>query len=293
MTEQLSEYTRLASLLEAGKNDQALVMMHSWDKVWINQFYQCYPQHYKALQHSDFNKFWAEQRQLLNPTLGFLAQNYLTDSDLVLGFVFYLLALHAEPLSEAEYVNYLELALRFKSIHAAQAFFQHQLKKNKQDSKLQLNYLIDLLNEWDILALIHETPGFLLLADGYLHLLNIAMQLKQDNIKQVHFALWKNLTLAELYEPQSAASIHNAYFGEGLALSNSLGFTTIGRLKEKLNQLITDKTIIEQAEHSAKSSFKNVEEVKLETWIEAKRQGVSPKVILEEKFMTLNPKLTG
>ena len=153
--------------------------------------------------------------------------------------------------------------------------------------------IAELLLNWKNLASEHGTPGFLLLANGYLHLAKIAAEQKDYTRYEAACAcLWENLTLAELEEPQSAASIHNAYFGKGLELSNPLQIETIKTLKEKASILITDNSIKTRAENQVKASSSDKEEqAHLLTWLQSRNRSKAAKPAPTTESTPPSPKI--
>lgn len=274
---QVEAYEELDALLDSAKFPEAIEKMRPWNKVWLHQFYETYPHRYTILKHADFNEFWAEKRAALYTKSEFKAQKNIADIDFVLGYVFYLLALKAKQSQPQAYIVHLKNALRFHSIHAAQTFFNELLKKPDSDKKLE--EIMHLLDIWKKFGTQHGTPGFLLLANGYLQYARITAERKDyASFEKACTSLWENLTLAELNEPNSTDSIHNAYFGQGLTLSNPLEIDTIAALKEKASRLITDNSIKKRAEQNAESIFKgDVEPPPLLTWLQSRNNTRAPK----------------
>jgi hypothetical protein len=228
--------------------------MRDWDKSKLTQFYQTYPQKYPILKHEAFNEFWAEQRAALYPKNPFVAQKHIPDCDLVLGYVFYLLSIKFKTSADKSQ-EYLQLALKYDSIHAAQTHL-HKLIMQRCDQARKVETITETLSGWNKLAAKHGAPGFLLLANGYLQLAKTLYELNDtERYNKSCFELWKNLTLVALEEPQSEASINNAFFGQGLAFGNPLKLTTVEAIKESAGRIIADNTIKERAEHTAHASF--------------------------------------
>ncbi len=258
----LDAYKKVDSLLDQAKFSEALDHMKSWDKIRLNQFYQAYPNRYPILKHAYFDNFWAEKRVELYPKNPFVAQKPIADCDLVLGYVFYLLALNYQTTAVDKSDKYLNLALKFDSIQAAQMRL-HQVITQKMGPEEKIQALLNTLADMESLAAKQGAAGFLLLADGYLHLVKTYLdqepQKEQDETAYhaACFELWKNLTLVELEltEPRSTAVIHNAYFGEGLSLGNSFKLSTIAEIKDEAGLLITSSEIKAQAEQNVRDSF--------------------------------------
>lgn len=140
----------------------------------------------------------------------------------------------------------------------------------KYDVIKKMEILASLLLNLEKLVVKHVTPAFLLLANGYLHLLRMYREKLKDLLMYDHFAsqnLWKNLLLAELKESESEHSIHNAYFGKGLSMSNSMQLETLSDIKKEAYELIADESIISYAEKQAHLSLLDHEcHEKLMSW---------------------------
>jgi hypothetical protein len=264
--ELLLAYEEVDNLLDSAQFSQAIGKMRPWNKVELNQFYQAYPHRYPILKHEAFNKFWAEKRLTLHSHNSFAAQKHIPDCDLVLGYVFYLLALTLKNKSNSpdQSDEYLKLALKFDSIHAAQTYL-HKIIMQHGDQEKRINAITETLLSWKTLAAKHGAPGFLLLANGYLHLANIS-KLNNKRYEEACFELWKNITLVELEEPQSVASINNAYFGQGFKLGNAQELTTVKDIKTSFRKIVTS-SIQQEATKEAQALFIDDEsKLKLSAW---------------------------
>jgi len=255
MNEEQRTFSKVDKLLCVEKFPDAIKIMHSWPKVRLNKFYEEYPLHYELLKQDDFAEFWSKRRSEL-PKYDFQAQPNVPDIDFVLGYVFYLLALNAENKHcQEDFIKYLHLALKFDSIHAAQTFFHKILMSETNDIAKKTENLAAILLHWEHLGNKHGTPGYLLLANGYLHLVfiyrNKLKSMKIDSLASK--SLWKNLVLAQWSELDSKSSIHNAFFGNGLRVSNAAKLTTISDMKSAARKLIADENIIIFAENDVRS----------------------------------------
>lgn len=247
-------YEEVDKFLDSAQFPQAIEKMKAWGKVEINQFYLAYPHRYPILKHEAFNEFWAEKRAELYPKNPFVTQKHVRDCEFVLGYVFYLLSIKFKASSDKS-EEFLQRALEFDSIHAAQTYL-HQIIMKKGDQEEKIEILEKTLSTWNRLAAKHGAPGFLLLANGYLHLAKTFLELNSsERYEEACFELWKNLTLVQLEEPQSEASINNAYFGHGFALGNPLKLPTVEEIKESASKIIADNTIKTRAATIANASF--------------------------------------
>lgn len=260
-------FKQVNALLESARFPEAADEMKPWPKVWINQFVETYPQNYELIKHTDFEPFWEERRENVasqnvdsknaDSKFVFAKQNPLLDIDLVLGYVFYLLSISAKnKKDEKNYIKYLGLALKHHSIHAAQTVLNNILVDKKSSNENKAEILAATLNNWKYFADNYGTPGYLLLAYGYFQFLQLSNDQQNSDLYEAGcFCLWQNLILAELYETLSEASIHNAYFGKGLALSNPFNIPTIQQMKDEAATLIVDESIKKNAENRARLSF--------------------------------------
>ncbi len=221
-----------------------------------------------------FNDLWAEKRADLYSKFAFVEQYKLKDIDFVCGYVYYILAHQAKSNNDPQhYIDYLKKAVRHNSIHSAQTLLHDFIMEERCNKNDTLEDGVALLNNWSRLAEVHGTPGYLLLANGYLHLVRGGSELQHSDLyEHACLCLWKNLTLAELYESHSEDSIKNAYFGQGLALSNPFKITTIEVLKEKCETLVPDISLRERAEEQAHHSFENHENYQIRMWTNKKKE---------------------
>ena len=73
--------------------------------------------------------------------------------------------------------------------------------------------------------------------------------------------LWVNLCLAEMSEEQSVPMIHNAYFGQGLRLSNPTQLSSIAEMKNAARALIVDiDSLTEEGQRIAEEIMSNKED---------------------------------
>ena len=295
---QFDLYRDADRLISASRPSDAIAIMALWSDVQLNEFYLNYPHRYRILTYPSFKSFWVTRRENLNQRIGFKAQKHLSDTNFVLGYVFYLIALTAKKNEKhQDYWKYLDKAFELHSIHAAQMLLQEKVGSKEKSSIEKIATITQFLAQCEYLAKKHGTPGFLLLANGYLHVAKIAADLKdQDYYESACYELWRNLTLAELAESQSTNDIHNAYFGKGLALSNSFQLTSIAEMKAKASELIQDKTIKERAESRARSLFLDDKSTKnLQSWLTTKNRSLALAAKSDsddEEEIIINPKIT-
>lgn len=265
-------FKEVNALLESAEFPQAIEQMQSWSQVSLIQFLQVHPQNYELLRHEDFDGFWEKRRTQLDSRFSFAKQKNLSDMDLVLGYLFYLMANREKAQgNESQYGQYLEAALACHSIHAAQSFLHKQMVEKPNEKLRQMEKIAATLYHWKSLAAQHGTPGYLLLASGYQHLLQLSGEEKKSEFyDNAGFCLWYNLVLAELYESESEASIQNAYFGKGLILSNSFNLCTISAMKEKIPPLMVDEATRALAASRARHFFAASDDYKIGLWLKSR-----------------------
>ncbi|STX28574.1 Ankyrin repeat protein [Legionella beliardensis] len=279
-SDRTKEFYKVSSCLQSAKFDEVIENIRTWPLVWLIQFNQRYPEYYDILKLTAFDTLWAEKRAELrisfNPHFTFSSQKYIPDIDFVLGYLLYLAALQAKKnLHDEAFNDYLTHAIHFNSFHARQTYLHHLIMQ-KTNSKSASETILSILHNWEPSLAKHGTPGYLLLANNYLHLVVTRLEIKDEDESQhdnIHFYLWKNLVLAELVEPLSQNAINNAYFGEGLKLSNFMQFNSLKELKDYASKLIKDNLVKEQAEHSAHASFdKENSQNRFENWLKSKNK---------------------
>lgn len=212
--------------------------MLDWTPEQTVLFYLQNPQHQGQLRQADCAGLWSAIFDKLfvkqSSPFRFQHQTSLNDIDFVIGYVCYLYALSdKEKGNTDDYANYLKQAMMHSSIHAHQTCFQEVMmadEKNPSD-------ITNLLLSWRSFAAQHGTPGYLLLANGYLQLALLYAQSEDKELYDRAVQMtWTYLLHAEYAEKDSSASIHNAYFGQGLALSNPFKMTSIGEMKHSIGE---------------------------------------------------------
>lgn len=255
-------YKEAMNVLKGEKYDVMLASMNAWNNSQLAHFLFLYPLSIELLNTDFFTDFWRERRENLRVTalsdFRFMAQERLSDADLVGG---YLLFLHSavEPkkheLDERQMTStdYLSFHIVFKHLHS-------MLKRLSADE--DLNVFAATLYNLESFAKMHGCPGFLLLANNYLQIAVRYQRSGTFNIGQDAYRLcWNYLHLAELSESDSTAAINNAYFGCGLKLSNPLRLETISAMKEScLNSAggLLEINIRDDAECDAAQIYKNM-----------------------------------
>ena len=128
------------------------------------------------------------------------------------------------------------------SFHAIQKFL-HDLETNDSDkNETYCETLLNTLQQLDTLVIQLGSPGYLLLANGYLHLALQAKKIEDNQITSPGSfgCVWKYLNLALFAEENSTAAIHNAYFGLGFAKSNPFKLATLNSMLDECRRLAGD-----------------------------------------------------
>lgn len=134
------------------------------------------------------------------------------------------------------YHAYLSIAIKqFNSFHASSAFFTNLIQEcHAHTKKNDLDQLRMRLIDGAPALTQETTPTSLLFANTFFYLAGFYQKIKHYEESAVCYRkCWEYLCLAELLESRSTAEIHNAYFGEGLKLSNPYGINSIKTLKEQ------------------------------------------------------------
>ncbi|KTD49575.1 Ankyrin repeat protein [Legionella rubrilucens] len=249
----------IGDLLHEEAFEAVIDQLSSWSASKLAEFCMKSPDLYEMLKSNPFDGFWQARRQAISK-YALKAQNGVCDADLTVGHTLYLLAQREKAQGNLEhYQEYLNQALNCHSIHAAQTWVHEiVIAANKPD----LNFIktfAAILYSRESLAKRHGTPGYLLLANGYFHLLNSLSQINKEESSHEWqtqyegslFSLWKSLYLARQAENQSIEAIHNAYYGCGLKNSNPFSLDTIDAMIEKCNELHDAPALRERARHAA------------------------------------------
>ena len=115
-----------------------------------------------------------------------------------------------------------------------------------------------LLEDWETFANLQGTPGYLLLASGYLQLAKIALDTEHtEQHHAAYYSAWKYLHLAKLSEPYCAAAINNAWFGKGMGLANPFQFNSIDEMILCCSS-VAKNSLTESDKYSAESEAKRL-----------------------------------
>lgn len=198
----------------------------------------------RALRHPDFEEFWQKHRKELHikelPKFHFESQNNLSDADLVTGYIFYLLALKEKEQTK-KYQVYLNTAINYGSFHALKNIVYDWILQPSDDKTKYCDILADHLLQLEDVIHQFKSPGYLLLATGYMTLAKAASGKDEAGRKSTAYSsVWKYLNLARLAEKDSTIEIHNAYFGQGLAFSNPWHFDTIDKILQEARDIISN-----------------------------------------------------
>lgn len=230
------QFKILDRYLKQGLFDDATKFMLRWQDAYLAFFQQQFPEHRQTLSQDAFIPFWQQRLAALSlterPGFHFMAQKNVSDADFVVGYVFYLLALkYHKKGDEAEYKRYIDQAMAYSSFHAIRLILQPLVKPKNPITADCVTTLAETLHNLRSFADDHASPGYLVLADGYLHLAAFAK--KADNLAVCETAFtqaWKYLHLARLATADSSAEINNAYFGLGLEHGTTFKFDSIEKM---------------------------------------------------------------
>ncbi len=221
----MKTFDTIHTLLQSGEVKLAIEKMKSWESVHLAYFNDHYPNHLEVFKSSDFEKFWQAQREAIRipsaPEFQYVHQPNLSDAEFVLGSTYYLLACKYknEPIQQQKY---LAKALELHSIHAANDILSQSMTSSRADRLHFCQNLAQIIHLIEPYIQVHQAPGFILLAKGYVRLALVARNDHDLAKHKVGFEYaYKLLYLAKLTEQASKNAIHNAYFGEGLKLASA------------------------------------------------------------------------
>ncbi|MBL7481049.1 Dot/Icm T4SS effector metaeffector MesI [Legionella bononiensis] len=160
-------------------------------------------------------------------------------ADFYCGYTLYLAARKEKGTSESNYEEYLSLsAFKFDSFHAIQQILTTLIIGCKESTEQkQIDNLYSNVDALYSKLLKFKTPGCLLLANTYFYLAGFYQNLNMENKTiDCYRRCWELIHLAGLFEESSERLIHNAYFGQGLKMSNAYGLSTINEIKENCLQ---------------------------------------------------------
>lgn len=280
-------------LLHAKAFEAVIDRLASWSAIKLAEFCIKYPESYDLLKTNELDGFWQARRQAISK-YALKAQDGVCDADLTVGHTLYLLTQREKTQGDMKrYQEYLSQALSVHSIHAAQAWIHEiVMAVEKPDLKLIQDIAAILYNQ-EGLAKRHGTPGYLLVANGYFYLLRWLSEINKDEdlnewriqYEGTVFSLWKSLYLAQDRELDSADSIHNAYFGCGLANSNSFKLPTIDAMMDKCGELYGDSALRKRARHAATITGKQGNAFSLWATAEAKSEQSCQQDVLKSHKM--------
>lgn len=271
------QFSALLQLLEQGKYTDAILMMRGWQTTWLCKFCETNLA-YNILKDEQFTPFWEEKLQTLSKDFQFVPQDRVSNLDLVLGYVFYIRAIkikdslkQASPEEasalQSDYHQCLNNAIKHQSFHAIQTMLSDIIIGTDATQKMQ--DLLRFIKHFSFLGLKFKTPGFLLLTTAYQQLSTLLNHDEDESSarREANKNLWVHLCLAQIHEEQSTPMIQNAYFGQGLRLSNPLRLGSIAEMKEVLRPQIAVLGVLLEAEEMAQNFMaQKEEEAKLIEW---------------------------
>ncbi|KTD55552.1 Ankyrin repeat protein [Legionella santicrucis] len=226
----------------------------------------------KQLDGPELQPFWTNKfnKLRLEKDVAFQFRNPEPQSraDFYCGYVLYLAALKENKKPNTnKYNDYLILSLSlFNCFYAVQEVLTSLIINCKNNLKIDnVNALYEFMTRIDSQTQQHKTPGCLLLANAYFYLAGFYQRLNfKRESAECYKLCWEKLHLAQLLEPTSEREIHNAYFGQGLVMSNAFRLDSIfeikGRCRQLNSELFTDAvqhTAEAKAEKTFNSEFKS------------------------------------
>ncbi|WP_133127956.1 Dot/Icm T4SS effector metaeffector MesI [Legionella nagasakiensis] len=240
------QFKAVDDLLTKEDYPTAIALMQRWPPANWALFQLQYPAHTSKLQQAEFEDFWQDCRDKLrlpgHPDFRFQKQADLSDADFVSGYVFYLLALNNKEDRE-KYQTYMQHAISHKSVHALQALMHDLIIQESAAKEQYYELLSQAVLTMENMVKHHGTAGYLLLAKGYLRLAMIASESDgetQARSSAVFIFVLKTLYLARFAEEDSAADVHNAFFGRGISKGAPFGFERIDDMIDKCRDLLGD-----------------------------------------------------
>ncbi len=228
---------RIVSLLKNESFVDVKKDMEQLNDEQLAEFLVKYPQCYEQLRVVELNDFWDGRRNALRlpgrVDFRFMAQPGIKDADQVIGYLLFLLQLQTQhtKVAQAEGAQGVK-STDYLSIHSIRRHLHHIYLALAKASEDDLTRVAEFLYNLEAFAKLHQCPGFLLMANGYMQLALRYQQLTLEDQCNAAFKLcWKFLHLAELSEPSSKESINNAYFGKGLVLSTPFNLSSVREMK--------------------------------------------------------------
>lgn len=221
---------------------QALIgEIKTWPCQTTALFYCNNPTVQPFFDSAAMKKLWRRYRENIVitgiPGFQLQAQTQLSDQQLVVGYQLHTLALCARRANFQDNYNfYLRKAFEQHSIYAYQTRLSEDISLPGSYSK-KIKKMLEELERWHALVLYQRTPAALMLASAYYYLSLLARN-EKDGARLLSFlkSTWHYFILAELMESSSAAEIHNAYFGQGLVLSNPYRLASIKACQQHVLQ---------------------------------------------------------
>lgn len=233
----------------------------------------------KQLDSPELQPFWVNKFNKLRLEKDFAFQfrnpEPQSKADFYCGYVLYLASLQENKNPDKNnYNNYLILSLSlFNCFYAAQEILTSLIINCNNNPKIEnVNTLYEFMTRINSQIQKHKTPGCLLLANGYFYLAGFYQHLNFKRESTEYYKLcWEQLHLAQLLESTSEREIHNAYFGQGLAMSNAFRLDSISEIKDHCRQLNSEPFIDavqmeaeEKAEKTFDSKFKSTMDTNIE-----------------------------
>ncbi len=226
------QFQEVHRLLKNGNYTVAIEMMDKWKPLHLALYQAHYIRDREILARSEFDSLWKLKRESFkleqSPTFQF-RQTDVKDADFVAGYTFYLLALHfKEQKATPKFEDALQNSIQFHSFHPLQLILNQLIIAPVTSVTEYCDNLALALHTMEARAVQFGTPGYLLLAKGYLQLALSAQGAGEEARQVAAFKIvLKNLQWAHLAENESVDHIHNAYFGVGLKLGNPFNIDTV------------------------------------------------------------------
>lgn len=237
MKEKLLKYKPLQTFLDAKDFTSVMKLMSSWNNEQLAELLFHFPHLLEQFRLPEFEDFWETWRDKLRlpntPDFRFMPQPGIKDADLVIGYVLFLLELKSKDATDERGDTEVDMKpTDYLSIHSIRHKLHQIYVVIEQANETDLEHLTCVLYNLEAFAKLHQCPGYLLLANGYMQLALRYQQMRNTEPCTASFQLcWKFLHLAALSEPHSEESINNAYFGKGLSRSNPFRLESIVEMK--------------------------------------------------------------
>jgi hypothetical protein len=229
------QFQKVHQDLQKGNYTAAIEYMSNWKPIYLALYQTQFTTDREILSRSEFDSFWKMKREGLklpqSHTFQFRQSN-IKDVDFVTGYLFYLLALSSRGTGDNKQLeSALQNALNYSSIHALDMLVNQFIVAPVERISEYCDELALALQTMEPHAMQHGTPGYLLMAKGYLHLALAARGEEEQARQAAAFKLvLKNLYWASLAEEDSVDLIHNAYFGSGVKFGNPFKIDTIDNM---------------------------------------------------------------